>query len=367
MARVDLKNIPSEGKLAKNLVKQIEKLLVDRVCLMEVCGTHTMSIFKSGLKKILPSKLELISGPGCPVCVTDQADIDKAVKIARCKDVTLLTFGDMMNVPGSEESLAEAKASGADVKIIYSPLEAIKASIDNPEKKIVLLAVGFETTVPSVAVTLLEAKKKRLKNFFVFSLFKVIPPAMEALLIDGETSISGFICPGHVSTIIGAKPYQKIARQYRIPCVITGFEGIDILEGILRILRQCQNGVARVEIQYSRCVRPEGNPVAQKKIQQVFRKTLVKWRGLGEIPQSGLKLKKEFSRFDAEEIFPKYRRVKVKLDPKCLCGEVLRGVISPLKCPQFKKKCSPNHPLGPCMVSHEGTCAAYYWYGENSR
>ncbi len=363
MARADLRDIPSEKKLGENLIKEIERLVTERVILMEVCGTHTMSIFKSGLRKILPAKLELISGPGCPVCVTSQIDIDRAIKMARHKDVILLTFGDMMNVPGSEGSLSEAKAGGADIEIIYSPLEAVNKAVDNPGKKIILLAVGFETTVPSVAVTVLEAQKRQLENFFVFSLFKLIPPAMESLLLDKETAISGFICPGHVSTIIGSNPYKKFATEYKIPCVITGFEPLDILEGILRILKQLEKETAKVEIQYRRCVHPEGNLIAREKISQVFRKTSVKWRGLGEIPQSGLKLKKEFLKFDAEKIFPKYH-LKVKENKNCLCGEVLRGVISPRKCPQFKKKCSPAHPLGPCMVSREGTCAAYYWYGK---
>lgn len=361
MARVDLKDIPLQKSLGKGLIREIEKLVKADINIMEVCGSHTTSIFKAGLRKRLPERLKLLSGPGCPVCVSEEADIDRAIALAKRKEVIILTFGDMMPVPGSKESLAEVRAEGGNIQIIYSPLEALNKAEDNPEKKVILLAVGFETTAPSVAATVLLAKKKKLKNLFIFSLFKLIPEAMTSLLDNKENNISGFISPGHVSTIIGSKPYQKIASRYKIPCVITGFEPLDILEGILRILRQKDKNISKVEIQYRRCVRPEGNIVARRKIEKVFKKEDVSWRGLGMIPRSGLKLRGEFSSFDAEKFLPR-KKIKVRLKANCLCGEVLRGIITPKDCPQFRKGCTPPHPLGPCMVSREGTCAAYFWY-----
>ena len=349
---------------ARGLVAAIERTVSRSLNLMEVCGTHTVAIFRHGIRQLLPPPLSMLSGPGCPVCVTTNADIDKAIALAEQPGVTLVTFGDMMKVPGSYQSLQQVKADGSDVRVVYSPRDAVCMARDNPRRPVVFLAVGFETTAPTIAAALLEAEALGLKNFYLISVHKLIPPAMRALLTAGEVRIDGFICPGHVSVVIGSQPYQFIPQQYGVPCVITGFEPLDVLQGIEMLLRQIAEGRAEVEIQYRRGVRPEGNPLARELVSRVFETSDADWRGLGCIPGSGLKLRPEYKRFDAEEAFA-IKPPPAKEHKGCLCGDVLRGVKTPPECPLFAKACTPERPVGPCMVSSEGTCAGWYQYGSS--
>ncbi|MFC1632171.1 hydrogenase formation protein HypD [Candidatus Omnitrophota bacterium] len=335
---------------------------MEKFKLMEVCGTHTMAIARLGLKRLLPENIELISGPGCPVCVTAQSDIDRAIEIARKQDVIMTTFGDMLRVPGTHGSLEDARRKGADVRIVYSCLDALEIAEKNPDKKVVFMGVGFETTSPTVAATIQQAKIKQIKNFFILSNFKVIFPALRALSASQAVKIDGFICPGHVSVITGSRPYQKIAQRFKKPCVITGFNQDDIIQGIKGLVEQIKKRSYKVEIAYKRAVTKEGNLRARKVLDAVFTLSDAYWRGLGVIKKSGLKLTRPYQRFAAE------KRFKVTLpesrEPKgCLCGVVLQGIKSPRDCRLFKRKCTPQNPIGPCMVSSEGTCAALYKYG----
>ncbi|NQT90436.1 MAG: hydrogenase formation protein HypD, partial [Candidatus Omnitrophica bacterium] len=327
--------------------------------LMEVCGTHTMAIARSGIKKLLPEMVELISGPGCPVCVTAQGHIDRAIAIAAIGDVIMTTFGDMMRVPGSRISLEEAKAKGADVRIVYSCLDALTIARENPQKRIVFMGVGFETTSPTVAATVKEAKRTRVKNFFLLSNFKVLFPALSAIASSKRTAVDGFICPGHVSVITGSIPYEKIASRYKKPCVITGFDDIDILQGIKRLLDQAMSGRHEVEIEYKKVVTRNGNKKARDILDSVFSTADTEWRGLGINKRSGLKLNSRYRDFDAEREF-KVRVTRPKTVKGCICGEVLQGIKAPSECRLFGKACTTQKPIGPCMVSSEGTCAAYY-------
>ncbi len=348
--------------IAERIVKKIERFDSFKVNLMEVCGTHTMVIFKQGLKGMLPKNVNLLSGPGCPVCVTSQEDIDKAIELAKDRNVIIATFGDMVRVPGTNSSLEKERGNGAEVRIIYSPSEALRIARENPAKKVVFLAIGFETTSPLIAASLLDVQEEKIDNFYIFSSHKLIPPAMEALLESKEVRIDGFICPGHVSVTIGSNAYKFIAQKYNVPCVIGGFEPLDVLQSIYMLLKQIKEKRTEVEIEYFRAVHPQGNRIAQELIDEVFEVSDVMWRGLGAIPKSGLKLKRKFSDFDAEKEFqPKTR--KSKENPDCACGEVLRGVKKPTQCKLYRKICTPEEPYGPCMVSSEGTCAAYYKYG----
>ncbi len=354
-------------RIAQKLLDEIRTLLcdcADGMVLMEVCGTHTMSIARAGIRRLLAGKIRLLSGPGCPVCVTPNHYLDKAVAYGRRKDVILATFGDMMKVPGSSSSLEKEKSKGTSVIVVYSPLDALKIAEQNPQKKIIFLGIGFETTAPTVAATIKIAREKNTKNFFVHCGHKLVPPAMKVLVNDPELRIDGFICPGHVSALIGSRPYDFIARDYGIPCVIAGFEPIDILQTILMLVRQIVGKDAPlIEIQYSRVVRAEGNVKALEMMSEVFEVTKSdEWRGLGTIPESGLKLNEHFCDFDAEE------NITVEVEetvehPGCICGAILRGVKTPPECGLFKKVCTPENPIGACMVSSEGTCAAYYKYG----
>jgi len=330
------------------------------ISLMEVCGTHTHSIFRSGIMSLLPENIEHLSGPGCPVCVTPNKYIDTAIAYSRLGDTIITTFGDMIKVPGSTSSLEKEKASGGTVKIIYSPLEGLEIAKNNPDKKIVFLGVGFETTAPLVASTILSAKDENIKNFFVLSGHKLIPPAMTALLESKEIKIDGFICPGHVSVIIGEEPYRPIAEKYGVPSVIIGFEPIDLLEGIEMLIKQItKQKKPSVENQYKRVVRSEGNKKALSLIKKVFDVTDDTWRGLGVLPKSGLSIKKTYSKFDAEKNI-RVEIEKTKEHPGCICGKVLCGTKKPYECKLYGKACTPENPIGPCMVSSEGTCAAYY-------
>ncbi len=354
-------------ELTKKLIAKISGMVSDYkkdIILMEVCGTHTVAISRAGLRKLFPSNLKLLSGPGCPVCVTPNNYLDRAIAYCRRNDVILVTFGDMMRVPGSTSSLEKEKSRGGDVRVVYSPIDALKIAKDNPKKKIIFLGVGFETTSPTIAATIKTAEDQNIKHFFVYSGHKIMPPAMKALVADKEVHINGFICPGHVSTIIGSVPYEFIPEEYNIPCVIVGFEPLDIVEGVYMLVKQIiDKEKPSVQIQYTRSVKREGNPKALALMGKVFEREDSNWRGLGMIPDSGLKIRKEFSAFDA------LKNIEVEVEPtkenkQCICGEVLRGVESPLSCKLFKKACTPENPIGACMVSSEGTCAAYYKYGE---
>lgn len=329
--------------------------------LMEVCGTHTMTIARAGIKRLLPNSIELISGPGCPVCVTSQEDIDRAIETAKQKDVIMATFGDMLRVPGSRGSLKKAKASGADVRVVYSCLDALNIARDNPDKKVVFMGIGFETTSPTVAAAIKQAKTKRIKNFFVLSSFKLIFPALAALAQSKKVRIDGFICPGHVSVITGSTPYEMIARRYKKPCVITGFDEIDIFQGIKCLIEQINYGKFKAEIAYKRAVTKDGNIKARQMLNSVFTVSDSQWRGLGLIKRSGLKLRKEFQKFSAEREF-KIDLPKIVKPKGCICGEVLQGIRAPRQCRLFRKRCTPQNPIGPCMVSSEGSCAAAYRY-----
>jgi len=327
---------------------------------MEVCGTHTMAIARNGIRELLPENITLISGPGCPVCVTPNRTVDNAIALSRRPDVIVTTFGDMMKVPGSTSNLDREHARGGDVRIVASTLEALAIARKHPEKRVVFLGVGFETTAPTVAASLVEAKRQNIENYFVLSAHKVMPPAMESLS-KGEVKIDGYICPGHVSAIIGSRPYEFLSEKFGIGCVVAGFEPLDILQGILMLVEQMRSGKPKVEIQYSRVVKPDGNSTAQDVIYKVFESCDSEWRGIGSIPKSGLKIRDEFVSWDAEIQVPV--DVEPTRKPKgCLCGQVLQGIVKPPECRHFGKSCTPGNPVGPCMVSTEGTCAAYYKY-----
>lgn len=350
-----------DPELADRLIKAIRQRSHTPVRLMEVCGTHTVAIFRAGIKTLLPETITLISGPGCPVCVTAQEDIDRAVALCREPGVTVATFGDLMRVPGSESSLREEKARGADVRMVYASLDALDLARQLPHRRVVMLGIGFETTVPTIAAAVRQAKQEGLTNFLVLSAHKLLPPAMEALLSAAEVRIDGFLCPGHVTTIIGTEPYQDVVKRHGKPCVVSGFEPVDILQSIHMLVCQLEEGRREVEIQYTRGVHPQGNPRARALMDEVFEPADSAWRGLGRIPGSGLRLRPAYGAHGAENHFtlavPPGREM-----PGCRCGEVLRGVCTPLDCPLFRQRCTPTHPYGPCMVSTEGTCAAYFKY-----
>ena len=330
---------------------------------MEVCGTHTMAIYRFGLRSMLPPEIRLVSGPGCPVCVTPNGYLDRAIAICRLPDVITATFGDMMRVPGSSSSLLVERAKGADIRVVYSPLDAVAMAEKNRDKRVVFLGVGFETTAPTVAGSILAAEAKGLTNYFVLAAAKTIPIPMQVLAADPEIGIDGYICPAHVSAIIGADAYLPLAEQYRTPCVITGFEPADMLQGILMLAEQLLAGESRVEIQYSRVVRPEGNPRARAILDQVFTPCDPAWRGVGVIPGSGLAIREEYRAFNAELMLP-VDVEPVREHPGCSCGEILKGKMAPAECALFGKICTPENPVGACMVSSEGSCAAAYKYGE---
>ncbi len=352
-----------DGKLARDILAEIKKRSKKPVKLMEVCGTHTVAIFRHGIREILPENIVLISGPGCPVCVTPNKHIDEAIELSHRPDVILTTFGDMMKVPGSESSLAAEKAAGAEIRVVYSTIEAVDLARNNPDREVVFLGIGFETTSPTIAAAILRADREGLANFSVVGAQKLVPQAIRALLSDNEIGINGFILPGHVSAIIGLEPYRFIAEEYGIPAVVIGFEPVDILQGIYMLIKQIEEGTARVEIQYHRGVPPAGNPHARAVLDQVFEVTDALWRGIGLIPGTGLKLRPEYRKYDAVAKFG-IKVTEGREHPGCKCGEVLRGVRTPLECGLFGRACLPEHPVGPCMVSVEGTCAAYYKYGK---
>ena len=331
------------------------------VRLMEVCGTHTMAAFRSGLRQLLPNRVRLVSGPGCPVCVTDPSYLDAAIDLCGRPGVVIATFGDLVRVPGTDSSLEQERAAGASVRIVYSPSDALVLARECPSKQVVFLGVGFETTAPTVAWAIWRAARDGVQNFFVLCAHKTMPRAMDALLRDKETKIDGFLCPGHVSVITGAQIYRFICERYKIPCVVSGFEAWDILRSVEMLLRQLADGRAEVENEYSRSVSEHGNVAAQRLMEDVFEPCDAEWRGIGSIAGSGLAIRNKYERFDAAKAlgvqFPQAR-----VNPLCACGSVLRGVVSPPECRLFGRPCSPAHPVGPCMVSGEGVCSAYYKY-----
>jgi len=348
---------------AERLYGRVAALVTRPVSLMEVCGTHTMAISRSGLRNRLPGDLRLISGPGCPACVTPCELIDTAIAMSRELGVTVLSFGDMIRVPGSTSSLERERAAGRDVRIVYSPFDGLRMAEAQRDRLFVFLGIGFETTSPLVAATLMRAAETSTSNFLILPAFKLVPPAMNALVQSGRARIDGFLCPGHVSAIIGCAPYEPIASDMGVPCVVTGFEASDVLEGVVMTLEQIAEGRSEVEVQYSMAVPPEGNPTAAALAAAAFRPCDSNWRGIGSIPSSGLELNDEYAVFDARgridvEIFP-------ALDPAdgCSCGDVMSGLLAPPECPLFGTACDPSHPVGPCMVSSEGACAAYHRYG----
>ncbi|HWR73714.1 MAG TPA: hydrogenase formation protein HypD [Nitrospirota bacterium] len=343
----------------KSLASRINRPLK----LMEVCGTHTVEIFRHGIRSVIPPSITLLSGPGCPVCVTSIHDVDAAIWIAKQPGTVLVTFGDMMRVPGGKQSLMEARSEGADVQIMYSPMDALKLAQRETKKRVVFFATGFETTSPLIAGTVFAAKQEGVKNFSVYSSHKTVPLAIKALLDSPDVNVDGFIMPGHVSTMIGLKPYEFIATNYKKPSVITGFEAQEIILGILMIVRQISKKEAKVENAYPIVVRPEGNPKAMKLLNDVFEPSDAYWRGIGTLPGTGLKLREQYREFDAEVRF-KPETTGIPEPELCSCGDILRGVKVPTECPLFGTGCTPDSPVGPCMVSTEGSCAAYFKYGQ---
>jgi hydrogenase expression/formation protein HypD len=346
---------------AKPILERIRSRSTGPISIMEFCGGHTVAIFRSGIRSVMPEHVRMLSGPGCPVCVTSNADLDRAIALAKTDGVLLATYGDMLKVPGSHESLAQVKAQGFPVQIVYSTLDALKLAEEFPEKQIVFFAIGFETTAPAAAAAVLQAQARGLKNFSICSVMKLTIPGAKALLSMGEVHVDGVIGPGHVSSIIGADAWRFLPEEHGIPVAISGFETIDLLVAVDAILHMIEKKEPRLVNAYSRIVKPDGNRKAWGAVQQVFELQSSSWRGFGDIPDSGLTVREEFSEFDAD------RRFEITVEPtaehpSCRCGEVLRGVVIPPECKVFGTGCTPEHPLGPCMVSSEGSCAAYYHY-----
>ena len=351
--------------VARQLVAAIHETVRDfagTMTFMEVCGTHTMAIYQHGIRSLLPQAIRLISGPGCPVCVTPVDYVDHAVALARRPGTIIATFGDMVRVPGSTSSLQREQAQGAQIRVVYSPLDAVALAQKEPQRQIVFLGVGFETTTPTIAGSILAAQRLGLDNYFVLGAHKTIPGPMAILAADPDLRVDGYLCPAHVSAIIGADAYLPLARDHHLPCVVTGFEPLDMLQGVAMLARQVVSGAARVETQYSRIVKADGNPKARELLYRVFAPSDARWRGLGVIPGSGLAIREEFAAFDAA------RQLPVTVEPSheppgCRCGEILKGQIVPRECSLFGSVCTPEDPVGACMVSSEGTCAAEYKYG----
>jgi len=351
-----------DRQLVDALKQELHAIVSRPVRIMEVCGTHTMSIFRHGIRTMLPENVQLISGPGCPVCVTPSGIIDAFVELAIMPEVTITTFGDMIRVPGEKGSLASARATGAKVEIVYSPMDALALAVKKPDELVVFMSVGFETTTPTIAATILEAKRRECNNFCIFPANKIMPPPLEALLKDPTLQLDGLLCPGHVSIITGSNMYTFLAKNYGLACAVAGFEPTDILQAVLALVKQVQEGKPQVENCYGRVVTKEGNAKAREIVGQVFEPVDSDWRGLGMIEKSGLCLRKEFAEFDIT------KRLNLTIasskEPKgCRCGEILKGICQPTDCPLFGKRCTPGSPVGPCMVSSEGTCAAWHRYG----
>ena len=350
-----------DSDIAKNIIKAIQTTSKKKLALMEVCGTHTMAIFRHGIRSVLPSHISLLSGPGCPVCVTAQKDIDAFVEFSRLENVIVTTFGDLIKVPGSGSSLEKEKSIGSDVRVVYSMFDAIKIAQNNQDKEIVFCGVGFETTIPTIAAGILSARDENIKNFSVYSANKLTPPALAVLMETRGVKIDGFILPGHVSVITGTNAYRAIFEKYDIPSVITGFEPLDILKAILMLILQNENNSPDLENAYPRAVSDQGNVKAQAIMNQVFETCNSVWRGIGEIQASGMSLKPEYQKFDAAIKFN--MNIPNVPEPKdCICGDILMGIKTPKSCVLYKRQCTPMDPVGPCMVSSEGACAAFYRY-----
>jgi hydrogenase expression/formation protein HypD len=353
-----------DAHLAHALVARIKEQVHQPIRLMEFCGGHTHAILRFGIRKLLPAEVEMLSGPGCPVCVTSSTDLDRAIALSRIPGVILTTFGDMVRVRGTQGSLQGERAGGADVRIVYSPLDALKLAEKHPRRPVIFLGVGFETTAPGVAASVLDAEAKGLKNYFVFSLHKLTPPATRAILNAGEVRLSGILGPGHVTTVIGADAWEFLPSQYGVPIAVAGFEPLDILQAISMLSDQIRKGRARVDNAYSRSVLPQGNQTALTIMNRVFEVSDTEWRGLGILPRSGLRLREIYAPFDATRAF----QIDVSSSgepPGCRCGEVLRGLLIPTDCSLFRRVCNPEYPVGPCMVSSEGACSAYLQFGDN--
>ena len=348
-------------EMVEKYLERLHAITTQDWTIMEVCGGQTHSLVKNGLLNLLPDKVRMVHGPGCPVCVTPLNLIDKAVHLAEQKDVILCSFGDMLRVPGSKKSLLEAKADGGDVRILYSPLEAVKLAEENPDKEVVFFAVGFETTAPANALSVVHAIRSNVSNYSILASHVLVPPAIEAVLNDPENLIQGFLAAGHVCAIMGMEEYYPIVEKYNVPIVATGFEPVDLLQGILMTVEQLEKGTANVDVQYSRVVNQQGNPQAQDIISRVFRISDREWRGIGNIPLSGYQVRPELENYDANKKFS----INIAKAPECadcIAGQVLRGLKKPGECSQFGKGCTPTTPLGAPMVSSEGACAAYYHF-----
>ena len=350
-----------DQKAAHEYASAIAKITTKPWTIMEICGGQTHTIVKFGIDELLPKEITLVHGPGCPVCVTPVELIEKAIQIASMKDVIFCSFGDMLRVPGTEKDLLSVKASGGDIRIVYSPLDALKIARDNLQKQVVFFAVGFETTAPGNAMAVYQAKHNNIANFSMLVSHVLVPPAMEAILSSPNTTVQGFLAAGHVCTVMGFHEYEPISQKYHVPIVVTGFEPLDIFQGIYMVIKQLEEGRAEVENQYARAVQRAGNEAAQKLIQEVFKIVPRKWRGIGEIPQSGLGLTETYSEFDAEQRFG-VAAYTAEESSECINGLILQGLKKPHECPAFGSRCTPEHPLGATMVSSEGACAAYYRY-----
>ena len=351
----------SNSQIARAMAQRITRASTKPAQFMEFCGSHTHALLRHGIRELLPATITMRSGPGCPVCVTSTHDIDTAIELAKTPGVTVATYGDLVRVPGSHGSLEHARAAGADVRVVYSALDAVAMAARNPSRPLILIGIGFETTTPTVAASVIEAARRQIGNFHVLSLLKRTPPVMEALLSLGEVHIDGIICPGHVSVITGMKPYQMIPSRFRVGCAVSGFEPLDILRAVDLLVQQHECGIPAAENAYERAVTPEGNTAAQELMQRVFAPCTAEWRGIGFVEDSGLTFNPEFAAFDAAALY----RVDVPscAEPAgCRCGDVLRGSALPPDCTLFSTVCTPQNPVGPCMVSHEGACAAYFAY-----
>lgn len=352
-----------DAHVVEQYINELHKITTRSWNIMEICGGQTHSLVKNGLLSLMPDKINMVHGPGCPVCVTPLNLIDKAIYLAEEKNVILCSFGDMLRVPGSKKSLLEAKANGADVRILYSPLEAVKLAKENPNREVVFFAVGFETTAPANALSVLHAQREGSKNYSILTSHVLVPPAMEAILSDDTNIVQGFLGAGHVCTIMGLEEYYPIVENYKTPIVVTGFEPVDLLQGIVMLVKQLEHGEYKLENQYSRVVNESGNPAARGVMEQVFETSSREWRGIGNIPFSGFEVKQELEQFDANKKFA-INIPKAEESKECIAGEVLRGKKKPHECPMFGTKCTPTFPLGAPMVSSEGACAAYYHFSQ---
>lgn len=350
-----------DAGLGRTIAEDIARLSRQPLKLMEVCGSHSHTIVRYGIRELLPPTIELVPGPGCPVCVAPQEEIDLAIDLARRPEVVVTTFGDLVRVPGTNGSMAEVRAEGGDVRIVLSPMDALETARREPERLVVFVAIGFETTAPGVAATLRAAADDGVTNLALLIAHKTMPAPMRALVAGGECGVQGFICPGHVSAIIGSEAYRFLADDYGVACAVAGFEPLDVLLAVRSLVIQHEAGKPTVDVEYARAVRPEGNQRALSVLLEVFEPVDARWRGLGEIPDSGLRLRAPYAEFDVESRLG-IQRIPADPHPACRCGDILRGILAPPKCPAFGRTCTPDHPLGPCMVSSEGACAAEWQY-----